>query len=56
MGARALSVHADCVVKNIIGLTRTIHALRVGGISKQVDGLTGKFAKLFKLLVSLTLT
>lgn len=33
MGARALSVHADCVVKNIIGLTRTIHAYLRGQMS-----------------------
>ena len=33
MGARALSVQADCVVKNIIGLTRTIHAYLRGQMS-----------------------
>ncbi len=35
---------------------RDILCLRVGGISKQVDKLTGKFAKLFKLLTIMTLT
>ena len=35
---------------------REILCLRVGGISKQVDKLTGKFAKLFKLLTIMTLT
>ena len=33
---------------------REILCLRVVGISKQVDGLTGKFAKLFKLLTIMT--
>ena len=35
---------------------RDILCLRVGGISKQVDKLTSKFAKLFKLLTIMTLT
>ena len=33
---------------------REILCLRIGGISKQVDKLTGKFAKLFKLLTIMT--
>ena len=40
---------ANCVYREIL-------CLRVGGISKQVDKLTGKFAKLFKLLTIMTLT
>ena len=40
---------ANCVYRDIL-------CLRVGGISKQVDKLTGKFAKLFKLLTIMTLT
>ena len=40
---------ANCVYIEIL-------CLRVGGISKQVDKLTGKFAKLFKLLTIMTLT
>ena len=35
---------------------REILCLRVVGVSKQVDKLTGKFAKLFKLLTIMTLT
>ena len=38
---------ANCVYREIL-------CLRVGGISKQVDKLTGKFAKLFKLLTIMT--
>ena len=43
-------------VKHIDKIWTRLYQLRVGGISKQVDKLTGKFTKLFKFLVILALT